>query len=75
MRRVDGMYSLETVVEVVFCELHKCQTVSNILVEKLDETVTVCLPEFSHAPQTLHNLRYVLRFNHLGFPYECRKIV
>jgi hypothetical protein len=51
------MYSLETVVEVVFCELHKCQTVSNILVEKLDETVTVCLPEFSHAPQTLHNLR------------------
>lgn len=57
MRRVDTMYSFETLIEVMFCEIHKCQTVSNILVEKLDETVTVCLPEFSHAPQTLHNLR------------------
>lgn len=57
IRRVDSMYSLETVIEVMFCEVHKCQTISNILVEKLDENVTVCLPEFSHAPQTLHNLR------------------
>ncbi|CAG2209541.1 Interleukin-1 receptor-associated kinase 1-binding protein 1 [Mytilus edulis] len=57
MRRVDSMYSLETIIEVMFCEVHKCQTVSNILVEKLDETVNVCLPQFSHAQQTLHNLR------------------
>ena len=44
-------------VQAVFVDIGKCQTVSNLLVEKLDESVTVCLPQFYHASTTLQNLR------------------
>ncbi|KAK3098939.1 hypothetical protein FSP39_024481 [Pinctada imbricata] len=57
MRRVESMYHMDTEIQVMFADLHKCQSVSNLLVEKLDETVTVNLPEFSHSSVTLQNLR------------------
>lgn len=57
MRRVEGMYDLTTEVIVVFLDFHKCQTACNLLVEKLDETVSVGMPEFYHAGTTLETLR------------------
>ena len=59
MRRADSMYQMDVEVTALFIDLHKCQNVSNLLVEKLDPTVTVCLPEFFHSSVTLQNLRLV----------------
>lgn len=58
MRRSDSMYQMDVEVTALFIDLHKCQNVSNLLVEKLDPTVTVCLPEFFHSSVTLQNLRF-----------------
>lgn len=58
MRRSDSMYQMDVEVTALFIDLHKCQNVSNLLVEKLDPTVTVCLPEFFHSSVTLQNLRH-----------------
>lgn len=57
MKRADTMYEMDAEVVVVFLDFHKCQSASNMLVEKLDETVTVGLPEFYHAGTTLETLR------------------
>jgi len=57
LRRVEGMYDFVTEVVVVFLDFNKCQTACNLLVEKLDETVTVGNPEFYHAGTTLETLR------------------
>ncbi|KAK3580271.1 hypothetical protein CHS0354_023509 [Potamilus streckersoni] len=57
MRRIDSFYEMTAEVVVVFLDFHKCQTACNLLVEKLDETVIVCPPEFYHASSTLENLR------------------
>ncbi|XP_060069678.1 interleukin-1 receptor-associated kinase 1-binding protein 1-like [Ylistrum balloti] len=57
IRRVEGLFSMEAEIQAIFADQHKCQTVANLLVEKLDETVTVCLPEFYHASTTMQNLR------------------
>ena len=58
MRRVETMYEMDAEVVVVFLDFHKCQSACNLLVEKLDETVTVNLPEFYHAGTTLETLRF-----------------
>lgn len=57
MRRVESMYEIDAEVVVIFLDFHKCQSASNLLVEKLDESVTVSLPEFYHAGTTLETLR------------------
>ncbi|WAR07815.1 IKBP1-like protein [Mya arenaria] len=57
MRRLEGMYDMVTEVIVVFLDFHKCQSACNLLVEKLDEAVTVGTPEFFHAGTTLETLR------------------
>lgn len=57
MRRIDTMYEMDTEVVVLFLDFNKCQSASNLLVEKLDESVTVGLPEFFHAGTTLETLR------------------
>ena len=59
MRRIDTMYEMDTEVVVLFLDFNKCQSASNLLVEKLDESVTVRLPEFFHAGTTLETLRYL----------------
>lgn len=57
LRRLDSKYCMDTEIQAVFVDIHKCQTVANLLVEKLDEKVTVLPPEFYHASQTLQSLR------------------
>ena len=57
LRRADAMYDLVTEVIVVFLDFHKCQAACNLLVEKLDESVTIGNPEFFHAGTTLETLR------------------
>ena len=58
MSRVDSLYHMCVELRVRFGDLHKCQTVSNLLVEKLDETVQVSVPEMFHANSSLESLRY-----------------
>ena len=62
MRRSDTMYIMDAEVVVVFLDFHKYQTACNLLVEKLDETVSVGVPEFYHASTTLETLRFDLMF-------------
>ncbi|XP_041352602.1 interleukin-1 receptor-associated kinase 1-binding protein 1-like [Gigantopelta aegis] len=57
MTRVDCLYHMCVELRVQFADLHKCQTVSNLLVEKLDETVHVSVPEMFHANTSLESLR------------------
>ncbi len=57
LQRVDGLYQLEAEVTVIFSDFKKCQAVSNFLVEKMDESVKISLPEFYQSPQRLENLR------------------
>ncbi|KAL4661023.1 interleukin-1 receptor-associated kinase 1-binding protein 1 [Arapaima gigas] len=57
VRREDGAYSMEAEVAVVFTDFVKMQEVSNTLVEKLDRTVYVGVPQFSHSEEHLHQLR------------------
>lgn len=57
MRRAESMYDMTSEVIVVFLDFHKCQTACNLLVEKLDETVSVGMPEYYHAGTTLETLR------------------
>ena len=57
LQRIDGLYQLDAEVTANFVDFKKCQTVSNFLVEKLDESVRVGLPEFYQSPQRLENLR------------------
>lgn len=57
LRRVQSMYEYITEVIVVFMDFNKCQAACNLLVEKLDETVSVAMPEFYHAGTTLETLR------------------
>ena len=54
------MYEMDAEVVVIFLDFHKCQSASNLLVEKLDESVIVSLPEFYHAGTTLETLRYFI---------------
>ena len=57
LQRQDGLYVMDTEVVVHFIDFNKCQSISNFLVEKLDESVKVTVPEFYHSPQRLENLR------------------
>ncbi|XP_064595138.1 interleukin-1 receptor-associated kinase 1-binding protein 1-like [Liolophura sinensis] len=56
-QRVESAYKVNVELHVQFSDFQKCQSVSNLLVEKLDETVHVGLPEFYHTAQSLENLR------------------
>ncbi|KAI1897647.1 hypothetical protein AGOR_G00085420 [Albula goreensis] len=57
LRRDDNAYYMEAEVSVVFTDFNKMQSVSNVLVEKLDKTVTVGSPQFSHSTECLNKLR------------------
>ncbi|XP_054752604.2 interleukin-1 receptor-associated kinase 1-binding protein 1-like [Lytechinus pictus] len=57
IRRIDGLFHVEAEVVIVFVDLLKCQEVCNFLVEKLDDSVTVSLPCFFHAPHSVDNVR------------------
>ncbi|XP_018584541.1 interleukin-1 receptor-associated kinase 1-binding protein 1 homolog [Scleropages formosus] len=57
VRRDDGSYSMEAEVTVVFTDFVKMQDVSNTLVEKLDRSVCVSVPQFSHSAEHIDRLR------------------
>ncbi|XP_067674315.1 interleukin-1 receptor-associated kinase 1-binding protein 1-like [Haliotis asinina] len=57
LSRSDSLFVMETEVGVKFGDIKKSESVSNLLVEKLDDTVTVSLPEFFHTNQSLESLR------------------
>ncbi|KAJ8355740.1 hypothetical protein SKAU_G00185340 [Synaphobranchus kaupii] len=57
LRRGDNAYDMEAEVSVLFTDFTRMQSVSNVLVEKLDKTVTVCPPAFSLSPDCLNKLR------------------
>ncbi|XP_022107220.1 interleukin-1 receptor-associated kinase 1-binding protein 1-like [Acanthaster planci] len=58
IQRVEGVYSMEAEVTIVFVDFTKCQSVCNFLTEKLDESVRVYPPHFYHSA---HNLEAVRR--------------
>ncbi|EDO32163.1 predicted protein [Nematostella vectensis] len=57
LTRQEKTYFYETEIIVEFSDFLKCEEVSNLLVEKLDETVTVSPPVFYHSTERLANLR------------------
>jgi hypothetical protein len=57
LRKEDRYCYMDAVVTVVFVDVNKCQTVTNFLAEKLDETVKISFPEFFHSGAKLETLR------------------
>ncbi|KAG7460836.1 hypothetical protein MATL_G00203110 [Megalops atlanticus] len=57
IRRSDNVYYMEAEVSVVFTDFMAMQSVSNILVEKLDKTVNVSPAQFFHSAECLNKLR------------------
>lgn len=57
LQRMDGLYHMRADVTVEFTDFIRCQSLSNLLVEKLDESVKVSSPEFFHSRNKLDNLR------------------
>jgi len=57
LSRVGSFYQLDTEITIQFLDIMKCQDLCNFLVEKLDESVHISLPEFIHSPQRLETLR------------------
>lgn len=57
LRRIDSIYYLTTEVQVQFSDFPKSESLRNLLVEKLDDSVSVSLPEFFQSPQRPANLR------------------
>lgn len=57
MYRMETMVHLNAELKVQFSDLQRCQAVSNLLVEKLDSTVSVSLPECSHSKNSLQLAR------------------
>ncbi|KAL5009820.1 hypothetical protein ScPMuIL_012125 [Solemya velum] len=57
LRRLDSAFQFDVEIQAVFSDLNKSQSVANLLVEKLDDTVTVCPIQYFHAASTLANIR------------------
>ncbi|XP_076128745.1 interleukin-1 receptor-associated kinase 1-binding protein 1 homolog [Alosa pseudoharengus] len=57
IQKVDDLYIMEVEVLVVFLDFDKMQKVRCVLLEKLDKSVCVGLPHFTHSPECLSALR------------------
>ncbi|KAK7108380.1 interleukin-1 receptor-associated kinase 1-binding protein 1-like [Littorina saxatilis] len=57
MHRVESMVHLDVEMRVQFSDLQRCQSVANLLVEKLDSSVSVSLPECFHSKNSLEVAR------------------
>ena len=57
LQRQGGFYIMEAEVLVNFNDFNKCQSVVNILVEKLDDSVKVSQPMYYHSPNSLEYVR------------------
>ncbi|KAK6170224.1 hypothetical protein SNE40_018670 [Patella caerulea] len=54
----DGrFYVMRTEITAKFSDVIKCQSLSNLLVEKLDQNVDISLPEFFHDDKDIESLR------------------
>ncbi|XP_078504224.1 interleukin-1 receptor-associated kinase 1-binding protein 1 [Lissotriton helveticus] len=56
-RRRENAYNMEVEICVIFEDFDKMQTISNLLVEKLDISVTISSPHFYHTPESVEGLR------------------
>ncbi|XP_069462389.1 interleukin-1 receptor-associated kinase 1-binding protein 1 [Ambystoma mexicanum] len=56
-RRRDNTYNMEAEVCVTFDDFERMQTVCNLLVEKLDMSVSISSPNFYHTPESVESLR------------------
>ncbi|XP_071955595.1 interleukin-1 receptor-associated kinase 1-binding protein 1-like [Antedon mediterranea] len=57
LQREDGLYVMTTELLVTFVDIEKCLAVTNLLVEKLDDSVIITQPEFHHTPHSVEELR------------------
>ncbi|KAL8568829.1 hypothetical protein ACOMHN_035592 [Nucella lapillus] len=57
MQRVESMVHLDVEVRSRFSDLQRCQAAANLLVEKLDASVSVSLPQCSHSKNSLQLAR------------------
>ncbi|ELU12435.1 hypothetical protein CAPTEDRAFT_172690 [Capitella teleta] len=57
LRRENTLYAYQADITAHFVDFNKCQSICNLLVEKLDESVHVALPEFYHSPNRQEVLR------------------
>ncbi|XP_053499819.1 interleukin-1 receptor-associated kinase 1-binding protein 1 homolog [Ictalurus furcatus] len=57
LQREEELYCMQAEVSMVFSDLVKMQTVRSVLVEKLDRSVCVGDPRFSHSSESLSVLR------------------
>ncbi|XP_063079503.1 interleukin-1 receptor-associated kinase 1-binding protein 1 homolog [Engraulis encrasicolus] len=57
MQRLDDLYIMEADVRVVFSDFDKMQRVRAVLLEKLDKSVCVGAPQFTHSPECLSIMR------------------
>ena len=55
--RVENKYQVLTEIVAVLDDFHKYQHVQNLLVEKLDKTVTILEPVFYHTSLRLENIK------------------
>ncbi|XP_068137623.1 interleukin-1 receptor-associated kinase 1-binding protein 1 [Hyperolius riggenbachi] len=55
--RIYNTYQMDAEVCVVFKDFEKLQNLCNVLVEKLDNSVTISSPHFYHSPENMEKLR------------------
>ncbi|KAM4771052.1 interleukin-1 receptor-associated kinase 1-binding protein 1 [Rhinophrynus dorsalis] len=55
--RTLNTYQMEAEVCVIFSDFEKLQSICNLLVEKLDRSITICSPHFYHSPERMEKLR------------------
>ena len=65
LHRVASMFHMVVKIHVQFSNLSVCQSVSNLLTEKMDTSVHVSLPKYSHTNECLDVGRYFYLFNFL----------
>ena len=73
MHRVESMVHLDVEMRVQFGDLQRCQAVANLLVEKLDSSVSVSLPVCFHSKNSLQVARYlwICKCVYINIKYEC----
>ena len=57
LRMVDKMYHYEVEIVSTFTDFDKCNSIGNLLVEKLHESIRISTPQYFHSTQKLDNLR------------------
>ncbi|XP_053565055.1 interleukin-1 receptor-associated kinase 1-binding protein 1 homolog [Bombina bombina] len=56
-QKISNAYQMEAEVCVIFSDFQKLQNICNLLVEKLESSVSICSPKFYHTPESMEKLR------------------